>query len=98
MLTVPPASPSLSDGAKTKRDTGVLSCSVGGGVEGKQVKRQQAGGLRAAPVGGKKLTEHISSTVQSGDGDGAGGEHERRHLGNNMDSKQKKQKSEERPG
>lgn len=54
--------PSLSDRAEAKRDTGVLSCSVG--VEGKRVKSKQAGGLRAVLLGKNPLsTSHLHFKV-----------------------------------
>lgn len=53
--------PSLPDRAEAKRDTGVLSGSVG--VEGKRVKSKQAGGLRAVLLGKNSLsTSHLQFT------------------------------------
>lgn len=75
MLTVPPASLSISDRTKTKRDTGVLRCSVG--VKGKSSEKQAGWWSESSPVRGKKISEHISSTVQNGDSDDTGGQYQK---------------------
>lgn len=94
MLTVPPASPSLSDTAKTKRDTGVLKCSVGGG--GETGEKQAGRWSESSPVGEKhtKSTFHLQSKVVKVMVQEVSTK--RTQLKNNMDSKRKKKKKDRR--